>query len=490
METETTQEVPRRRRLLWLIVGAVAVVAVVTMGLTALLVNILERKEEAREPYTKVVELDDKTVDPAVWGQNFPIHYDMYKKTVDMKRTRYGGSEAMPRNPSDADPRSVVARSKLESDPRLVTMWAGYAFSKDYREKRGHAYMLEDQRDTKRVTEVKQPGTCLNCHASTYVLQKYQLGEGNLQAGFDKMNKMTYADATAKVQHPVGCIDCHDPKTMKLRITRPAFINAMRDLKASQGVKDYDVNTMATAQEMRSFVCGQCHTEYYFKGEGKTLTFPWKAGMKVEDELKYLEDEKFVDWTHKVTGTKMLKAQHPEFEMWANGIHSKAGVSCADCHMPYSRQGSAKVSDHQVRSPMLNVNKACQSCHKASEDEIKGRVETIQGRFIDAKNMTFDGMIQLVNDIADAQHNGTPGDRIETAQGFHRKASYLIDMVVSENSNGFHAPDYEMSLLNQAANYVRQGEMALAGKPLTTEGQPAPSAASSPSPSASPSSSR
>ena len=464
----------RRNRHLGLLVGAIAIIAVITMGLTALLVNILERKEEAQAPFTKVVELDDKTVDPAVWGQNFPIQYDLYKKTVDEQRTSHGGSEAMPRNPTDADPRTSVAKSKLEGDPRLVTMWAGYAFSKDYREKRGHAYMLDDQRGTKRVEVVNQPGACLNCHASTYVLQKYELGNGDLKAGFDAMNKMPYKEVTQKVSHPVACIDCHDPKTMQLRITRPAFIEGIKNLKASQGVKDFDVNTMATAQEMRSFVCGQCHVEYYFKGEGKTLTFPWNNGVKVEDELKYYEDAKFTDWTHAVTGTKMLKAQHPEFEMWSNGIHSKAGVSCADCHMPYTRQGSAKVSDHQVRSPMLNVNRACQGCHKASEDEMKSRVETIQTRFIAGKNQTFDGMIQLITDIDKAKKEGAPADRIAAAQAMHRKASFLIDMVVSENSNGFHAPDYMMSLLNQAANYVRQGEMALAGKPLTTEGQPQP----------------
>lgn len=468
---------PDHKRHVGLIVAAIAIVALLTMGLTALLMNILERKEEAQAPFAKVVDIDDKTVDPAVWGRNFPIQYDMYKRTVDQQRTSHGGSEAMPRNPTEADPRTSVAKSKLEGDPRLVTMWAGYAFSKDYREKRGHAYMLTDQRETQRVEVVKQPGACLNCHASTYVLQKYELGNGDIKAGFDAMNKMPYADATKKVEHPVSCIDCHDPKTMQLRITRPAFTEGIKALKASQGIKDYDVNTQASAQEMRTFVCAQCHVEYYFKGTEKTLTFPWSNGVKAEDELKYYEDAKFTDWTHAVTGTKMLKAQHPEFEMWSNGIHASAGVSCSDCHMPYTRQGSAKVSDHQVRSPMLNINRACQGCHNVPEDQIKSRVETIQSRFIAGKNQTFDGMIQLITDIDKAKKDGTPADRIEAAQAMHRKASFLIDMVVSENSNGFHAPDYMMSLLNQAANYVRQGEMALAGKPLTTEGQPQPTPA-------------
>ncbi len=93
----------------------------------ALLLNIFERRQEARNPFFRVVELTDETEDPAVWGMNFPLQYDAYQRTVDQVRTHYGGSEAMPRTPTDADPRSVVAQSKLDEDPRLRTMWAGYS---------------------------------------------------------------------------------------------------------------------------------------------------------------------------------------------------------------------------------------------------------------------------------------------------------------------------------------------------------------------------
>ncbi|MEN6536124.1 MAG: ammonia-forming cytochrome c nitrite reductase subunit c552, partial [Bryobacteraceae bacterium] len=154
---------PQTRRLLI----AVAASVLVTIAATAFLVNIFERKQEARNPFFRVVTLTDDTADPAVWGKNFPMQYDAYLRTVDQQRTRYGGSEAIPHAPTQVDPRSVIARSKLESDNRLITMWAGYPFSVDFRERRGHAYMLDDQRYTRRVTEFKQPGTCLNCHAST-----------------------------------------------------------------------------------------------------------------------------------------------------------------------------------------------------------------------------------------------------------------------------------------------------------------------------------
>ena len=200
---------------------------------------------------------------------------------MDQQRTRYGGSEAVPRTPTQADPRSVVAQSRLEEDPRLKTMWAGYAFAKDFREERGHAFMLDDQTYTERQQAAKQPGTCLHCHASIAVPYK-KAGDGDLMKGFEKFNQMPFAEARKLVTHPVACIDCHDPTTMQLRVTRPGFIEGMRALKAGAGVKDYDVNRDATRQEMRSFVCGQCHVEYYFKGPEKRLVYPWANGLKVE----------------------------------------------------------------------------------------------------------------------------------------------------------------------------------------------------------------
>src|ERR1044072_8318246 len=129
----------KRRSLLFFGLVALAVGATV-LGL-ALLVNIFQRKQEARNPFFRVVELNDDTVDPAIWGKNFPLQYDDYLKTTDQVRTRYGGSEAEPRTPTQADPRSVVAQSRLEEDPRLKVMWAGYGVSKDFRRERGHAYM-------------------------------------------------------------------------------------------------------------------------------------------------------------------------------------------------------------------------------------------------------------------------------------------------------------------------------------------------------------
>ncbi len=214
------------------IVLATVVAAAAAVAGVALLLNVFERKQEARNPFYRVVELTDDTVDPAVWGKNFPLQYDGYIRTVDQVRTKYGGSEALPHTPTQADPRSVVAQSRLEADPRLKIMWAGYAFARDFREERGHAYMLDDQTFTERQQFSPQPGTCLNCHASVYTTYK-QLGGGDLVKGFEALNHMPYVEARKLVTHPVACIDCHDPSTMQLRITRPAFVEGLRALAAS-----------------------------------------------------------------------------------------------------------------------------------------------------------------------------------------------------------------------------------------------------------------
>jgi nitrite reductase (cytochrome c-552) len=447
-----------RARFSWIVITAI-VAALAAAAATALLLNIFERKTEARNPFYRVVELTDDTEDAAVWGKNFPQQFDGYKRTVDQVRTRYGGSEAVPRTPTQADPRSIVAQSKLEEDPRLKTMWAGYAFAKDFREERGHAYMLDDQTFTERQIVAKQPGTCLNCHASTYVAYK-KLGDGDIVKGFEKINQLPYPEARKLVSHPVTCLDCHAADTLQLRVTRPAFLEGMRVLKAVQGVKNYDVNRDATRQEMRAFVCGQCHVEYYFKGPEKRLVYPWANGLRVDDILRYYDAEKFKDWTHKDSGAPTLKAQHPEFEMWSQGIHARSGVACADCHMPYRRVGALKISDHHVRSPLLNVNNACQTCHKWSEDELKARVLTIQQRHVELRDRAMDALMALIADLKAASAARTDAE-LAPARDFQRKAQFYLDFVEAENSTGFHAPQEAARVLGAAIDFARQGQVAV-----------------------------
>ncbi len=460
-DTSTTSKPARTYsfKLLALVAFIAAIVAI--LG-GALLTNIFERKQEGKNPFFRVVELTDDTVDPEIWGKNFPLQYDGYKRTVDQVRTRYGGSEAVHKTPKDKDPRSVVAQSRLEEDPRLKTMWDGYAFAVDFREERGHAFMLDDQTFTERQDVVKQPGSCINCHASAYSAYK-KLGGGDIFKGFDALNAMPYFEARNEVSHPVSCIDCHDPLTMALRISRPAFMTGIKAFKASQGVQNFEVNRDATRQEMRSFVCGQCHVEYYFKGPEKTLTYPWEKGLKIENMVAYYDEVKHKDWVHKRTGAEVLKAQHPEFEMFNQGIHFRAGVACADCHMPYKREGAMKISDHHVRSPLLNINQSCQTCHKADESELKFRAETIQTRTFEMRNLAMDALMDLINELEKAKIAGRPDAELAEARGFQRKAQFYLDFVEAENSMGFHAPGEAVRILGESINFTRMGLMSLSG---------------------------
>ncbi|MBN2580924.1 MAG: ammonia-forming cytochrome c nitrite reductase subunit c552 [Pirellulales bacterium] len=448
--------------------------AVAAALVTALLVNIFERKEEARNPYLKLVNVTENTTDPAPWGMNWPREYDQYKRTSEASHTNFGGGDA------------PVAREKAERDPWLTRMFAGYAFSLDYRDRRGHAYMLIDQERTRRVTERPQPGSCLHCHSS--IMPTYRkAGDGDVMKGFEKVCAMTYQDALKLVietgsenpvpsltgqefrhvegAHPVSCVDCHDPQTMELRVTRPAFLNGIKALKKHQGIEDYDPNRDATRQEMRSFVCAQCHVEYYC-GPKTTLFFPWNKGLKVEeiesyyDRYHFSDGHRFYDWKHAESGAEVLKAQHPEFELWNQGIHARSGVACADCHMPYMREGAMKVSDHYVRSPLLMINRSCQVCHPQPEDELKSRVLAIQERNYALMKRAGVALIDMLDAIDAAKKAGVNEAQLAGVWELQRRAQWRLDFVVAENSMGFHAPQEAARILGEAIDYARQAQVA------------------------------
>jgi nitrite reductase (cytochrome c-552) len=295
-----------------------------------------------------------------------------------------------------------------------------------------------------------------------------KLGDGDIMKGFHALNKMPWSEARQEVSHPVSCIDCHDSQTMALRITRPAFMNGIKLVKGLEGVKDYDVNRDATRQEMRSFVCAQCHVEYYFRGEEKELVYPWHKGMKVENILEYFDEVGHNDWTHAQTGAGVLKAQHPEFEMFSQGIHARAGVSCADCHMPYEREGAMKVSSHHVRSPLLSINTSCQTCHKGTEEELLFRAETIQERTYKLRSIAMDALVQLIEDITAARKAGASDAELADARSYQRKAQFYVDFVEAENSMGFHAPQEATRILGESINFSRLGQVSLRNVKMST----------------------
>ena len=248
---------------------------------------------------------------------------------------------------------------------------------------------------------------------------------------------------------------------MELRITRPAFKNAMEELGIDL--------SKATRQEMRTYVCAQCHVEYYFEGENKLLTFPWDKGFQIDNIIDYYDEYGFKDWTHKETGAPMLKAQHPEFETFTTSLHYRSGVSCADCHMPYVREGAVKVSDHWLRSPLDNVNQACGTCHKQDEQALKDRITIIQNNTASLLRTTEEALGEAMDAIAAAMAAGATDEQLAEARDFHRKSSMRYDFVMSENSTGFHSPQEAARNLANAINFARQAQLSAERLTATAE---------------------
>ena len=496
--------------------------AIGTLLVTYVLIGVFRHKQEARTPFVRVAEVTETSTDPEPWGRNWPHQFDGWKSTAGDRF--YGGSSAMP-------------ASKLEQHPWLKRLYAGYAFSIDYREARGHAYMLYDQGVTERVTKKPQAGACLHCHASnTVAYRKVGLeamglpaddavlaAEFNMPAvirGFQELSQKPYfdvlqilraapdgtpgenepvfpqppaggftgeiagepapaVDQSAGEAHPVTCIDCHDPATMRIRVTRPGFMLGIAALAESAAptphlpsverwrrgprAQPYNPNLDATRQELRSFACGQCHVEYYCANK-MTLTFPWGAGLRMEDAEQvwdgttFPDGSRFYDYKHGETGALVYKVQHPEFELWSQGVHARSGVSCADCHMPYQRVGAMKVSVHDVRSPLEYINNACQQCHNVAERELREKVAAIQSRTLAMTERAAGAMTDMLDAILEAQAAGAPDEQIASAFELQRKAMWRLDYVSSENSRGFHADQEAMRILAESIDYSRQAQ--------------------------------
>ncbi len=404
--------------------------AAVIVAVLALLFNVRARREEAYRYPLKVVELAAGEIDPELWGRNFPLEYDTFARTREnYGRTFYGGSEPF---------------SRIDEVPAAKRLWAGYPFSVEYNEDRGHFFALTDQKMTRRVKEFAQPGACANCHSGAAPALIKELG-------WARFNAMPYDELSPKLRHGSVCADCHDPKTMDLVITRPAFRRAM----IASGVN----LTKATRQEMRTYVCAQCHVEYYFYGEGKELTLPWAKDRTIEAIEAYYDGNGHVDWTNPETGAAMLKVQHPEFEMWGTGIHAKSGVACADCHMPYVRTGSVKVSDHWIRSPLVNLAASCRTCHPWDEKELKARVQEIQDKTAGLMRKAETALVAAMDAIARARDAGVSDERLAEARALIRRGQLRWDFVFSENGTGFHSPQEAARILADAIDFGRQAEL-------------------------------
>ena len=405
------------------------IIIVLAAGVIGMLLYIRNQPAPIRG-VAPIVNIDAMEPVSAKWGQNFPNQYTSFLKTeTNNTRTAFGGSQPV---------------SKLEIDPRLVKLFAGYPFSVEYNEDRGHMNALTDVRKIKRITAAS-PATCYSCKSSDNPKLWNQMG----MAKFDATK---FSDMTAQINNPIGCSNCHEANTMRLIVTNPALEEGLK----AQG-KDWRT---FTRQEMRTVVCANCHVEYYFQGDGKYLVFPWKNGTTVDAMEKYYDEIKFSDWKMPDAGTDMIKMQHPDYEMFTAGsTHFKAGVACADCHMPYTRDASAKYSSHDVKSPLLEPSRTCGACH-TDVNYVVDRVSVIQKQVNDTMLASEDAILDAVAAITKAAANTNANQALLTeARTLHRHAQLRWDYIAAENSMGFHNPEEALRILATATDYARQAQI-------------------------------
>jgi nitrite reductase (cytochrome c-552) len=414
----------------FILVGIIIILAALLAGSLLYLKNQPPQERAVVQPLVTVEPMEP---DSSIWGTNYPNEYDTWLLTASNSAdTEYGGSSGF---------------SHLTQDPRQVILFGGYPFSKDYNDDRGHGNALTDVNATRRVTETTH-ATCYSCKSSNNPALWDELG----LEGFDAM---LFSEMTPNLTETIGCANCHEAGTMRLIVTNPSLEIALE----AQG-RDW---TTFSRQEMRSLVCANCHVEYYMVGDNKVLTLPWQNGTRIDQIIAHYNEIGFSDWKYPGTDTPALKAQHPEYEFFTAGsTHYNAGVACADCHMPYTRNGAMKFSDHNIHSPLLDAEAACGQCH-TDVDYVTGRVNEIQDQVFTAKQATEDALVDAITALqaAAAKTDADPA-LLDEARQLHRQAQFMWDFVSAENSMGFHNPEYALSILAESTNLARQAQMKAA----------------------------
>ena len=434
-----------KKRIPWVnwVLFFATVVVVFLLGLFAS--SIVERKAESEyvyKPRVKIRELEPRN---SVWGENFPREYQTYLRTKDTSfRSKFNGSAPI---------------DMLAEDPRLVVLWAGYAFSKNYDQSKGHYYAIRDIRETLRTGAPKgpddgpQPNTCWSCK-SPDVPRLMQA------KGIAAFYKGKWASLGDEVVNYIGCADCHDPVTMDLQITRPALVEAFKAMG-----KDI---TKASHQEMRSLVCAQCHVEYYFDKKRQDapdvayLTFPWKYGTTAEAGLKYYTEIRFTDFIHQLSRTPVLKAQHPDYELFLTGIHAERGVACADCHMPYIKEGGQKFTSHHIVSPLANIANTCQVCHRESEETLLENVYERQEKIKQIRDLAEVELVKAHVEAKAAWDAGAGEKEMEPVLDNIRIAQWYWDYAAASHGASFHSPLEVSRIIGLSLDKSKESRILLA----------------------------
>jgi nitrite reductase (cytochrome c-552) len=362
-----------------------------------------------------------EALDPLEWAALFPLHVESFMR----------GAEDL----------SSANADRLAANPFRQRAWAGNAFALEYNAPRHHYFAQTDQQQSRRTLDRAQPAGCIHCHAAE--------APGLVtQYGWEGLNAMSYEDLRQDLHHGSSCADCHRPDSMALQVTRPALLNAL----SQQGI---DIDT-ATRQEMRNYVCAQCHVEYYFESSGNNLVFPLVSGMLVEQIEQHFDEANFSDWTHEETGAGLIKIQHPNFELHSQSVHAAEDTSCVDCHMPTVQVGGMAISDHGMGSPLKQAQQACMGCHRGTPDRIIERTRRIQQNTEALLANTEAALSDLMDSIVSARSAGASDSDLQAARLAHRRAQLRWDFIDADASKGFHASRETTRILNDAMAIARE----------------------------------
>ncbi len=405
-----------------------------SVGILAALVFIGTATLQAA-PMTSKDEVKSNNRD---WASFYPHQYSTWKKTSE----------------------SAEITDLLEKKPQLAVLWAGYGFAKDYNAPRGHFYALQSNQNSLRTgapVDAKtgpMPTACWTCKSPDVPRMIQEDGELEFFTG-------KWAKYGNEIVNSVGCADCHDSKTAELTVGRPSL---------ERGFESAGLDMAKVSEtEMRSLVCAQCHVEYYFKSTAwtdaagnekvaKVVTLPWANGLTVEGMEEYYDALEFKDWTHKISKTPMLKAQHPGYEIFKSGIHAQNGVTCADCHMPDIKIDGETVTDHQIKGRLSQMLDTCANCH----DESPELLEAIVARKLERKEQLME---IAMNNLAKAHLEAGEAWRLGATEAEMagilldiRHGQWRWDYAIASHGSFYHAPEETLRILsvaNEAAQTAR-----------------------------------
>jgi nitrite reductase (cytochrome c-552) len=344
------------------------------------------------------------------------------------------------------DPMFEVRGDMTEIYPMIKTIWAGSPFNTFYNEPNGHNYSLDDIRVSGRVWDAEKGAfketafaNCLTCKSADFTA--LYAAQGNAIFG------QPIADVDSQLVEAISCYNCHG-NTLSTDATSGSLTVTQKFFKDGVGAD-------ASKVDVGAQTCGQCHNEYYFAPGERAVTNPYVGLAQMTPEAMYeyfktagKDGTQFADYTNPNTGTKQLKAQHPEFETiyGGTGSHMAAlGYSCVDCHMgnPQTATDGTVYTSHLLNSPLENEELLSTTCNAGAgcHTDLAAQVKTWQATYMDKVLAVGTKLEDLNKKLADAVANATMSeDMLNEVRELNRESQWYWDFVMVENSDGAHNP--------------------------------------------------